>query len=246
MPNRTTAIPRPPPYLNQILNALTPASIERLQLRAIDLPLHHAIESPGTLIRHIYFLESGVASMTTTFLDGDEAEVAVMGTESLCGTAALLGVERSLNRVYMQIAGRGHTAPMSAAIEEFNRASRFHTLVIHAVEAQFLQTAQTAGCNSRHPVEQRLIRWLLLCDDRCDSATFLISHHHLADMLGTTRSTVTVAAGHLQQQGLIRYSRGKIHILDRPGLELACCECYAALQCHLSLVAPPLALARHA
>lgn len=242
MTTRPPTVPRPPPYLNQLLNALTPASIERLQLRAINLPLHHAIESPGSPIRHLYFLESGVASMTTTFLDGDEAEVAVIGNESLCGTAALLGVDRSLNRVYMQIVGRGHTAPIAAALEEFNRASRFHTLVLHAIQAQFLQTAQTAGCNCRHPVEQRLIRWLLLCDDRCDSSVFLISHAHLADMLGTTRSTVTVAAGHLQQQGLIRYSRGKIHIVDRPGLELACCECYATLQSHLTAVAHPLPL----
>ncbi len=239
-----SAISRPPPYRNQVLNALTPASIGRLQLRAIDLPVQHSIESPGTYVRSVYFLESGVASMTATFLDGDQSEVAVMGIETLCGTGALLGGERSLNRVYMQIAGRGYIAPLAAALDEFNRASRFHTLVLQAIHAQFLQSAQTAACNSRHSLEQRLVRWLLLCDDRCESSAFNLSHAYLAEMLGSTRSTVTVAAGHLQQRGLIRYTRGKIRILDRAGLERACCECYAAVKDHLALIGHPFALAR--
>jgi CRP-like cAMP-binding protein len=193
-------------------------------------------------MHQLIFLEDGVASMTTTFLDGTQVELGVLGFESVLCVSALLGTGRSLNRVYMQIAGRGYGATTSAARLEFARHGKFHNLVLSSNQADFLQTAQTAGCNARHTVEQRLSRWLLLCADRIESPILHLPHEHIASMLGCNRSTVTVAAGGLQRSGLIKYSRSKIRILDRPGLEDRCCECYRTLSDYLATAADFLAV----
>jgi CRP-like cAMP-binding protein len=177
----------------------------------------------------LIFIEDGVASMTASFLDGSQVELGVLGYESMLCASALLGTRRSLNRVYMQIAGKGYSAPAVSAIREFCLHGDFQNLALRSNQAAFLQTAQTAGCNARHTVEQRLARWLLLCADRMESPTLHLPHEHIASMLGCNRSTVTVAAGDLQRAGLIKYSRSKMFILDRAGLELRACECYRTL-----------------
>jgi CRP-like cAMP-binding protein len=216
-------------YRNSVLRALHPDSIERLHLSPLALPLSLDIESPGTEMRRLVFLEDGIASMTATFLDGSQVELGVLGYESVLCASALLGTRRSLNRVYMQIGGRGYSAPVAAAVREFGLHGTFQNLALRSNQAAFLQTAQTAGCNARHSVEQRLARWLLLCADRMEFPILSLPHEHIAYMLGCNRSTVTVAAGDLQRSGLIRYSRSKIHLLDRAGLELRACECYRTL-----------------
>jgi CRP-like cAMP-binding protein len=225
-------------YRNTLLNALHPDSIQRLHLSPLDLPLRLDVESPGAEIQHLLFLEDGIASMTATFLDGSQVELGVLGYESVLCVSALLGTRRSLNRVYMQIAGRGYSTPSACALREFALHGDFHNLALRSNQAAFLQTAQTAGCNARHSVEQRLARWLLLCDDRMESPTLNLPHEHIAAMLGCNRSTVTVAAGDLQRKKLIQYSRSKIRILDRPGLELRACECYRTLFDYIAGAAP--------
>jgi len=221
-------------YRNSVLRALHPDSIERLHLSPIVLPLSFDIESPGAEMRSLVFLEDGIASMTASFIDGSQVELGVLGYESVLCASALLGTRRSLNRVYMQIAGRGYSSPIAAAVGEFALHGTFQNLALRCNQAAFLQTAQTAGCNARHTVEQRLARWLLLCADRMEFPVLNLPHEHIAYMLGCNRSTVTVAAGDLQRAGLIKYSRSKIRLLDRAGLELRACECYRSLSDYLS------------
>ena len=220
-------------FKNTVLQALSEASIERLSLRPVEFELEHQIEYPGTAIQRLYFVEVGMASMTSTFSDGSQVEVGTFGCESVIGVSALMGTVRSLNRVYTQIAGRGYSSPLAAASKEFARGERFQTLSLRCVQAQLLQAMQSAGCNAKHNLEQRLARWLLICMDRAKSTTFGLSQQFLSEMLGSTRSTVSVTAGLLKEEGLIAYQRGVIQLMDVPGLERKSCECYAAVKDHL-------------
>lgn len=224
----------PSPFKNRILSRLDSEAIARLDLKPVTLAAGREIENPGEPIANLIFLEDGIGSMTTTFRDGFQVEVGMCGVESVMGGSALVGTRRSLNKVYMQLDGYGFSSPMPAAALEFSRFGHFHDLVLRYIQALFIQACQSAGCNSHHNVSQRLSRWLLLCADRSESSTLALTHEYLADMLGSNRSTVSVAAEHLQNQGLIRYSRGKVVILDRPGLERRTCECYRVVRDHLA------------
>jgi len=193
----------------------------------------HEIEFPGRPVDHVYFLEEGMASMTTTFSDGDQVEVGMFGFESVIGISALMGTKRSLNRVYTQIAGHGYSTPLEAAKREFRLGGIFQDLVLRYVQAQLVQAMQSAGCNAKHNFEQRLARWLLICADRAHSNSFKMSHEFLGDLLVAGRPNVTLTAGVLKRRGLIEYSRGKIKILDVPGLAATSCECYKIIKDHL-------------
>jgi CRP-like cAMP-binding protein len=220
-------------FKNSLLRALDAHVIQRLALRPIQFELKHEIEYPGSSIDHLYFVEDGMASMTTTFDDGSQVEVGMFGYESVIGVSALMGTKKSLNRVYTQIAGHGYSCPVETARKEFGLGGEFHKLALRYVQAQLLQAMQSAGCNARHNFEQRLARWLLICADRAHTNTFKISHEFLADMLGGGRPTVTTTAGILKEKGLIEYSRGKIQILDVPGLRKTACECYSVIKRYL-------------
>jgi len=224
-------------FKNVILQRLHPEVIGRLDLQRVELPVNREIEFPGNGIAHLFFIEDGIASMTVTFKDGFEVEVALGGPESILGTSCMMGTRRSLNRVYMQIGGYGYSSVMEVATKEFKRGEQFHDLTLRYLQAQFIQSAQTAGCNAHHNIEQRMARWLLLCSDRVGDRVLPLSHEYMADMLGVTRSSVTVVAGHLQERGLIQYTRGKITLLDLPGLEAISCECYRVVRDHLRSLA---------
>ena len=224
-------------FKNTILNSLSSDEVARLHLAPIKFELGHQIEFPGERIEHLYFLEEGMASMTTTFQDGSQVEVGMFGYESIIGVSALMGTIRSLNRVYTQIAGHGYCFTVNAGRAEFERGGSFQKIALCYVQAQLVQAAQSAGCNIKHAVEQRLARWLLLCADRADKNTFAMPHELLADMLGSSRPTVSVAAAILKDRGLIEYKRGIINILDVRGLETASCECYKVIKDHLNNLA---------
>ena len=226
-------------FKNTLLKALDPEAIRRLRLHPIKLELKHEFEYPGKPIKHLYFIEEGTASMTTTFNDGSQVEVGMFGYEAIIGFAALMGRTKSLNRLYTQIAGSGYYCSVESARAEFKLGGSFQTLALRYVQAQLVQAAQTAGCNAKHNFEQRLARWLLVCADQARSKTFKMSHALLADMLGGTRSTVSIAAGILKGKGLIKYTRGVIHILDIPQLENAACECYLVIKEYLGTYAGP-------
>lgn len=220
-------------YKNAVLDALSADAVRRLELHPVVFEVGHEMEYPGRHIAHMFFIEAGMASMTATFVDGSQVEVGTFGYESVIGLSAVMGTKRSLNRVYTQIEGRGYSSPMVAAQREFDRCGEFQRIALRYVQTQLVQVMQSAGCNAKHGFEQRLARWLLICADRTDSQTFRISHEFLADMLGGTRPTVTMAAVHLKEAGLIQYTRGLIRILDGAGLERMACECYRVVKEHL-------------
>jgi CRP-like cAMP-binding protein len=220
-------------FKNTLLRALDASSIHRLGLNPVKFELNDEIEFPHQPIQRILFLESGMASMTATFRDGSQVEVSTFGFESVIGVSALMGTRKSLNRIYIQIAGHGYACSLEAAKSEFRLGGNFQYLALRYVQAQLDQATQCIGCNAKHQFEPRLARWLLICSDRSHSDTFRMSHELLADMLGGTRATVTLAAGSLKRKGLIQYSRGVIRILDPEGLKQRACECYQVIKSHL-------------
>jgi CRP-like cAMP-binding protein len=220
-------------FKNTLLKALEEDVISRLHLYEMTFDLNYQIQFPGSPIERLYFVEEGMASMTTTFRDGSQVEVGMFGYESVIGIAALMGTKKALNRVYTQIAGKGFYCSIESAMKEFNRNGSFQALALRYVQAQLDQATQSIGCNAKHNFEQRLARWLLLCADRAHKNTFKMSHSLLADMLGGTRATVSISAGILREKGLIEYNRGVINILDPDGLKKAACECYMIIKDHL-------------
>lgn len=210
--------------------------MDRLRLHPVTFDLRQNIEVPGEPVRSLIFVETGMASMTTTFRDGSEVEVGMFGHESVIGVSALMGSLQSLNRVYTQIAGHGYRSSIKHAAAEFACGGDFQKLMLRYVQAQLLQSMQSTGCNVKHTVEQRLARWLLLCADRTNNTTFMMPQAFLAHMLGSRRTTVSIAAHALQEAGLIRYSRGRIEILDTKALEVRSCECYRVIRDHLRSV----------
>ena len=163
---------------------------KKAALQGVALEIHD-IEYTGDPIDRLYFLEEGMASMTTTFKDGSQVEVGMFGYESVIGVSALMGTRKSLNRVYTQIAGHGYCCHVEDARREFRLGGYFQLLALRYVQAQLVQAMQTAGCNAKHNFEQRLARWLLICADRAHIDTFKISHEFLADMLGGRRPTIS-------------------------------------------------------
>jgi CRP-like cAMP-binding protein len=220
-------------YVNTLLQSFESELIDRLHLKAVSFKVGHEIEFPGKPIKHLFFLEEGMASMTTTFKNGREVEVGMFGYESVIGVSALMGTKQSLNRVYTQIAGWGYRCRYEAAATEFGRCGAFQRLALRYVQAQLIQAAQSAGCNAEHSNEERLARWLLICADRVHSNQFKMSQEFLSHMLGSTRPTVTMAAGRLKRERLITYRRAEITIVDREGLEKRACECYGVIKQHL-------------
>ena len=221
-------------YQNTLLKTFDSELIARLRLSPVIFKTGQKIEQPGKPIKYLYFLEGGMASMTTLFHDGTEVEVGMFGYESVIGVSALMGTIQSLNHVYTQIEGTGYRCSYEIALKEFDRFGVFHNLCLRYVQAQLVQSSQSAGCASKHNYEQRLARWLLISADRAHIETFKMSQEFLSHMLGSTRSTVSVVAATLKKEKLIDYTRGKISILDRKGLEGRSCECYQVVRNYLA------------
>jgi CRP-like cAMP-binding protein len=220
-------------FSNSILKTLDAEAIARLCLRPVRFEVEHELEFPGNSIEHLFFVEEGMASMTTTFRNGSQVEVGMFGYEGVVGISALMGTKRSLNRVYTQIAGKGYSCPIDAGRKEFQRGEKFQSLALRYVQTQLVQAAQSAACNAKHDIDKRLARWMLLCADRANSNTFALSQEFIADMLGSTRPTVSTIAAVLKEDGLIEYSRGVIRIMDVARLEEKACECYRVIKNHL-------------
>lgn len=221
------------PFRNTLLRNLEHEVISRLQLRAVKLPVMHPLEVPGKSIDHIFFIEEGIGSMTTCFENGSQIETSMFGYESAVGVSALMGVKQSLNSIFMQLSGHGYASPIQAARAEFRRGGKFQYLALCYVQAQLTLSTQNAACNSMHTYEQRLARWLLICCDRAKEDHLEMAQEFVAQMLGSTRSTVSIAAAHLKAKGLIDYRRGAIQVLDVKGLEAEACECYRVVREHL-------------
>jgi CRP-like cAMP-binding protein len=218
---------------NTVLKALDVETIERLSLRPINFQTEYEIEFPGNIVSHLYFVEHGMASITTSFSNGAQVEVGMCGYESVIGVSALMGTKQSLYRTYTQIAGDGYYCTVEAARREFKRVGLFQLLALRYAQTQLVQAMQSAGCNAQHDIVQRLSRWLLICADRSQTTTFKMSHEYLAHMLGNARPSVSEAASSLKEEGLIEYSRGVIHIPDVKLLETRSCECYRIIKNYL-------------
>jgi CRP-like cAMP-binding protein len=220
-------------YRNGILARLSPEITGRLQLQKLEMENRHSIGAAGEEIQSLLFLETGMASMVNCFHDGSGVEVGVFGFESVIGVAALMGARRNLHDIFMQLSGWGYAVPLELAEAEFRRGEQFHDLILRYSQAHLVQVLQTAGCNLRHRLEERLARWLLLCHDRTGGSVMHLTQDFLSQMLGVERPAVSVIASRLQEQGLIEYSRGRLRVLNRPGLEQVACECYAVVKKYL-------------
>ncbi len=221
------------PFNNTLLQHLDAETITRLQLRPVQLPRLHNLEVPGISIEHIFFLEEGIGSMTTRFENGAQVETSMFGYESAIGISALMGTKHSLNAIFMQLAGHGYASPVKAARQEFRRSGKFQEVTLRYVQAQLTLSTQNAACNAMHTYEQRLARWLLICCDRAKRQHLEMPQEFVAQMLGSTRSTVSIAASNLKAKGFIDYSRGAIQVLNIKGLEKEACECYRVVREHL-------------
>jgi CRP-like cAMP-binding protein len=219
-------------YKNRILASLPRAEISRLapHLSPVDLPSGKTLLDPGQEITYAYFLETGMASVVVAMSDGNMVETGVTGNDGLVGFAVLLGTKTMPTRTFMQIPGNGFKIKAQHLMDEFERVGTLHKKINRYFQGHLVQTGQTAACNRLHDISERLARWLLMCHDRMEADSFTITHEFLGHMLGTPRSTVTLAAGILNRAGLISYSRGKIAIRDRKGMEKAACECYQTIR----------------
>lgn len=219
--------PIPTPH-NRLLAALPAAELAQLwpRLQPVELEMRHIVHQPEQPIRTVYFPESGWISMLAVLEDGDSAEVGLIGCEGLVGLPILHHDTFSDLEAMVQHPGKALSLSSADFRTELDRLPAFRTLLLRYALAQHMQVARTAACNGRHAVEQRLARWLLMAHDRSVGDGFSMTHEFLGMMLGIRRAGVTVAAGILQQAGLVRYTRGHMIIVDRPGLENAACECY--------------------
>jgi CRP-like cAMP-binding protein len=192
----------------------------------VELPLEKRLSEPNQPIEFIYFLNNGLISTDAVTLKGEQVEVGLIGREGFSGLPALFDQPQMSHTVIMQGGGEGFRARSAAVRAEFLKGGVLQRLVHNFAYLQLVQITQSVLCNRMHEVEQRLARWLLCSADRMGSEFLHLTQEFLSQMLGVQRSTVTVAAGELQRRGLIGYSRGRIHILDRPGLTARACECY--------------------
>ena len=220
------------PAQNQLLAAIPSAEFERLSphLELVEMPLGKVLYESGGRLDHVYFPTTCIVSLLYVLEDGASAEIAVVGYEGILGISLFMGGETTPSRAVVQSAGFGYRLQAPLLKQEFNRAGPVLRLLLRYTQALITQMTQTAVCNRHHSIEQQLCRWLLVSLDRLSSNSLKMTQELIANMLGVRREGVTEAAGNLQRAGLIRYNRGHIDVLDRPGLEQAVCECYAVVK----------------
>jgi CRP-like cAMP-binding protein len=217
---------------NRLLSALPPEDCGRLlpRLELVELCLRQVILAPNKPIPSVLFPLSGWISNLVMLEDGDAGEVGLIGWEGMAGLPLLYGDDRSPVESIVQAPGEALRLGAEAFREALGESSALRAVLLRYALAFQVQVAQTAACNARHHVEQRLARWLLMADDRVEGSSFPMTHEFLSMMLGVRRAGVSIAAGALQRAGFIRYERGSITVTDRPGLEAASCECHKAVR----------------
>ena len=234
-------IARSQPRQNLLVAALPAADFARLEpsLELVPMPLGHVLYESGNQLQHVYFPTDCIVSLLYVMEDGHSAEIAIVGKEGIVGVALFMGGETTPSRGIVQSAGHAYRLPGKLLKEEFFRAGPLQQLLLRYTQALLTQMAQTAACNRHHSVDQQLCRWLLLSLDRLSSDELVMTQELIANMLGVRREGVTEAAGQLQRLGLIHYSRGRIKVLDRPGLEKKTCECYRVVKREFDRLLPP-------
>ena len=220
------------PRANHVLDALPDDERARLfpHLELVEMPLATVVYESGAPLRHIYFPIDCIVSLLYVMKDGASAEIAVVGHEGVIGVSLFMGGQTTPSRAIVQSAGYAYRLTRRRLKQEFERHGQTLHLLLRYTQALITQMAQTAVCNRHHSVDQQLCRWLLLSLDRLSSNRLNMTQELIANMLGVRREGVTAAAGKLQEQNVIHYSRGRITVLDRARLEKLCCECYAVVK----------------
>ncbi|MEZ0600949.1 Crp/Fnr family transcriptional regulator [Paraburkholderia sp. IW21] len=227
---------------NHLLAVLPEAEWARIALHLVpvDMSLGQVIYEPGARLDHVYFPATSIVSLLYVMENGASAEIAIVGNEGIIGIALFMGGETTPNRAVVQSAGRAYRLDAHLLKEEFHRAGAVQRLLLRYTQSLITQMAQTAVCNRHHSIDQQLCRWLLLSIDRLPSNELTMTQELIANMLGVRRAGVTEAAMKLQEAGLIRYSYGRIEVLNRPGLEQRVCECYEVVRRECARLLPDL------
>src|SRR5271170_1601810 len=220
------------PVRNRILLATSDNEyrVIRPDLKYIDLPHHLSLHEPTQKIEFVYFPNRGMVSQVVVTKDGRTVEVGVVGKEGYAGAGLAAGLSRSSVREVIQIGGDGFRIKGNALERILQSAPQLHLILNRHTGLQGMQVAQTAACNRLHNIQQRLSRWLLMTQDRVESGMLPITHDFIATMMGTDRSTVSLAASVLQKKGIIEYVRGAVKIVNRRKLEKSACECYEVIR----------------
>ena len=220
------------PRNNFLLAALPDAEWQRWRhfLERVEMPLGQVLYEAGATLTHVYFPTTSIVSLLYVMENGASAEIAVVGNEGLVGVSLFMGGESTPSRAVVQSGGHGLRLKAQLMKDEFDRAGPVLHLLLRYTQALITQMAQTAVCNRHHTLDQQLCRWLLLSLDRVRANELAMTQELIANMLGVRREGVTEAALRLQQAGLISYTRGRITVLYRAGLEQRTCECYAVVK----------------
>jgi len=220
------------PEDNFLLNSLSAAVRQRLfpHLKLVELPVGAVLYESGASMRHIYFPADSIIALLYVLQNGASAEIALVGNDGAIGISMFMGGESTTTRAVVQSAGSAYRLTGARLKREFERHGELMLMLLRYTQSLITQMAQTAVCNRHHSVDQQLCRWLLLSLDRLSANQLVMTHELIANMLGVRREGITDAAGRLQKQGVIRYSRGRITVLDRAALEELCCECYSVVK----------------
>lgn len=220
------------PHQNHLLDTLSTNAFGRLadHLERVPMPLGEVIYESGDTLNFLYFPTTCIVSLLYVMENGASAEIAVVGNEGIIGVALFMGGDSMPNRAVVQSAGYAYRIRKNHFMQEFGRNGSLLHVLLRYTQALISQMGQTAVCNRHHSVDQQLCRWLLLSLDRLSSNTLAMTQELIANMLGVRREGVTEAALKLQKAGLISYTRGRITVLDRPGLENRVCECYQVVK----------------
>lgn len=228
------------PPLNHLLNALPLSDFERIKpkLETVTLNMGDVLYESGDQMRHAYFPTTAIISLLYVLEDGSSVEIAVVGNEGMLGIALFMGGHTTPSRAIVRGKGQALRLKADNLLEEFQLGGQTQSLLLRYTQALITQMTQTGVCNRHHSVEQQLCRWLLLSLDRLPGNSLDMTQDLIASMLGVRREGVTEAAGRLQRDGLIQYSRGHIEVLDRPRLEQNVCECYKVVKTEFERLLP--------
>ncbi len=240
-----STLPVHDPRQNHLIAALPAAQFEHVagHLQLVEMPLGTSVYESGITHEYVYFPTDCIVSLLYVMADGASAEIAVVGMEGVVGVSVFMGGETMASRAVVQSAGYAYRLRAKVLKAEFKLGEALQFLLLRYTQALITQMCQTAVCNRHHTVDQQLCRWLLLSLDRLSSNELSMTQELIANMLGVRREGVTEAAGNLQKAGLIRYARGKITVVDRPGLEARVCECYQVVKTETDrLISGPIPL----
>ena len=229
--SRTAANGRPP---NQLLQTLDAADFELLQphLATVEMVRETVLGVQGAALKHVYFPHNGAISIAVSLADGQTIEVAMLGRDSVVGGGAALADGVALANVIVLFAGTASILDPAVFRSIADRSAGFRRLMVRHEQVLFAHAQQTLLCNTLHPVEARLARWLLRACELCDRETLPLKQEFLAQTIGVRRNAISIVAHAMQQAGIIRYSRGQIEIADRQALAATSCGCHSAVKMH--------------